>query len=76
MSPKARGNGTATSAPRVQRGWDEHREGYSRLAAYMAHDPDGTTTIFRKFERLGMTNLLVLESELASIERKLDDLDE
>lgn len=73
--PKPSESGTTTSTLHMQRQWGDYREGYPRLAAYMAHDPDGTTTIFRKFERLGMMNLLILESELASIERQLDTLD-
>lgn len=50
-------------------------EGYPSLAAFIASDPDKTTFIFKRFNRLAARNLLHLQSELAKLEAKQDDLD-
>lgn len=52
--------------------WEYHLRGsYPQLAAFIAEDPDKSTNIFQKFERLGSQNLLYMEAE---IEEKEDDL--
>ncbi|KAE9380747.1 hypothetical protein N431DRAFT_477626 [Stipitochalara longipes BDJ] len=56
--------------------WEQYPEGYPRFAAFLAHDDDKSTTIFRRFERLATRNLLYLESELFELEAKQDQLDE
>ncbi|ORY09579.1 hypothetical protein BCR34DRAFT_540591 [Clohesyomyces aquaticus] len=50
--------------------------GYPSLAAFIASDPDQTAAIFRRFNRLAARNLLHLQSELAELESKQDQLDE
>jgi hypothetical protein len=49
--------------------------GYPSLAAFIASDPDRTTLIFRRFDRLAARNLLQLQGELARLERLLDQDD-
>jgi hypothetical protein len=55
--------------------WTEFPPGYPRFAAYIAHDEDRSTTIYRRFQRLAARNLLYLESELAELEAEQDCLD-
>jgi len=50
-------------------------EGYPSLAAFIASDPDRTTLIFKRFDRLAARNLLHLQSELAKLEAEQDALD-
>jgi hypothetical protein len=57
------------------RTWDEYEMGYPRFAAFIAEDKDKSSTIYRRFERLGARNLLYLESELAELEAKQDAMD-
>ena len=52
------------------------RDGYSALAAWIAHDPDNESYVFRKFDRLSARNLLYLQSQLIALEGTLDRLDE
>jgi hypothetical protein len=49
--------------------------GYPQYAAFIATDPDGSTTVYRRFDRLAARNLLYLESELADLEVKQNQLD-
>jgi hypothetical protein len=49
--------------------------GFPRVAEKLASDPDRTTTIFRRFDRLSARNLLLLETELAELEAEQDRLD-
>ncbi|KFY32813.1 hypothetical protein V495_08702, partial [Pseudogymnoascus sp. VKM F-4514 (FW-929)] len=50
--------------------------GFPRVARKLNSDPDKTTTIFRRFDRLSARNLLLLEAELAELEARQDCLDE
>jgi hypothetical protein len=50
-------------------------DGYPALAAWMARDPDYETLVFRRFSRLSARNLLHLQSQLISLEVKLDEYD-
>ena len=50
--------------------------GFPRVAHKLASDPDKTTTIFRRFDRLSARNLILLEAELAELEERQDRLDE
>ncbi|OBT63254.1 hypothetical protein VE03_07788 [Pseudogymnoascus sp. 23342-1-I1] len=50
--------------------------GFPRVAQKLASDPDKTTTIFRRFDRLSARNLIYLEAELAELEARQDRLDE
>lgn len=50
-------------------------DGYPYPAAFIASDRDGSTTIFKRFNRLAARNLLILQSELAELEAKLDYFD-
>lgn len=52
--------------------------GFPRVADKIASDPDKTTTIYRRFDRLSARNLLFLEAEIAELEalqNKYDDDD-
>ncbi|KAF2113986.1 hypothetical protein BDV96DRAFT_495249 [Lophiotrema nucula] len=50
--------------------------GYPSLAAFIASDRDQTSAIFKRFKRLGARNLLHLQSELAELEARQDELDD
>lgn len=50
-------------------------DGYHRLSEFISQDFRHTASIFRRFDRLAIRNLLYIESELASLESRLDDLD-
>lgn len=50
-------------------------DGFPSLASFIASDRDGTSTIFKRFNRLAARNLLILQSELADLEAKLDEYD-
>jgi len=50
--------------------------GFPRLAAKIASDPDKTTTIYRRFDRLSARNLLFLEAEIAELEALQDQYDD
>ncbi|KAF2434200.1 hypothetical protein EJ08DRAFT_676152 [Tothia fuscella] len=63
------------TVPRLQKPWEDYGRGFSRLAAFIANDPDKSTTIYRKFQRLSAFNLLHMESELAELEEKIDTMD-
>ena len=54
----------------------EYPNGFASLAAFIASDPDNTSTIYRRFERLAARNLLYLQSRLQKLEAMLDELDE
>ena len=49
--------------------------GYPSLAAFIARDPDHSTAIYRRFDRLSARNLLHLQAELATLEKRQDELD-
>jgi hypothetical protein len=51
-------------------------DGFPSLAAFIASDRDGTSTIFKRFNRLAARNLLLLQSELAELEAQLDAFDD
>jgi hypothetical protein len=42
--------------------------GFPRVADKIASDPDKTTTIYRRFDRLSARNLLFLEAEITELE--------
>jgi hypothetical protein len=50
--------------------------GFPRVASKIASDPDKTTTIYRRFDRLSARNLIFLEAEIAELEAQLDKQDE
>lgn len=59
-------------------GEQNHRhyiDGFPSLAAFIASDRDKSSMIFKKFNRLAARNLLILQSELAQLESKLDEFD-
>jgi hypothetical protein len=49
--------------------------GYPSLAAFIASDPDHSTAIYRRFDRLSARNLLYLQAELVTLERQQDEFD-
>jgi hypothetical protein len=57
----------------VETGRDQMRplDGYPSLADFIASDPDRTSLVFRRFDRLAARNILYLQSELADLETKL-----
>jgi hypothetical protein len=50
-------------------------KGFARVAEKIAFDPDKTTTIYRRFDRLSARNLLFLQAELAELEHSLSKHD-
>lgn len=48
-----------------------HDDGYPALAHWIAQDPDNETLIFRKFDGLGVRNLLYMQAELFDIEKRV-----
>ena len=54
----------------------EYPNGFASVAAFIAKDPDNTSTIYRRFDRLTARNLLYLQSKLQSLEATQDQLDE
>lgn len=63
----------ATRAPRdVEAGRCSARslDGFPSLAEFIASDPDHTSLVFRRFDKLAARNLLYLQSELAELEAK------
>ena len=54
----------------------EYPNGFALLADFIARDPDNTSTIYRRFERLAARNLLYLQSRLQKLEAILDELDQ
>lgn len=52
---------------------NEFLEGHSDFAAYIATDTE--LEIYRRFRRLSARNILYLQSELASLEVKIDEYD-
>jgi hypothetical protein len=73
---RKRGDEEKRRPRKEERKWQEYGKGYDRLAAFMANDPDKSTTIYRKFERLSAYNLLLMETEIASLEERLDRLED
>ena len=57
-------------------GAHQYLTGYPSLAAFIASDRDQTSAIFKRFKRLGARNLLHLQSELAELESRQDELDD
>lgn len=51
-------------------------DGFPSLFNFIASDRDGTSGIFKRFNRLAARNLLVLQSELAELEARLDKYDD
>jgi hypothetical protein len=49
--------------------------GFPSLSAFIASDPDHSTAIFKRFDRLSARNLLYLQSELAELQARQDALD-
>ena len=54
----------------------EYPNGFASVAASIAKDPDSTSTIYRRFDRLTARNLLYLQSRLQNLEATLDQLDD
>jgi hypothetical protein len=52
-----------------------YTDGYPSLSAFVSSDRDGTSVIFKKFNRLAARNMLLLQSELAELEYRLDMFD-
>lgn len=51
-------------------------QGLPSLAAFIASDKDRSTFIYKRFDRLAARNLLILQSELAELQSKLDGYDQ
>lgn len=43
-------------------------DGYPSIAEDISSDPDRTSLVFRRFDKLAVRNLLYLQSELAELE--------
>ncbi|KAL3473022.1 hypothetical protein BJX99DRAFT_234338 [Aspergillus californicus] len=51
------------------------KEGFANVARWISLDTDSETSIYRRFNKLAARNLLYLQCELLSIEKKLNDID-
>lgn len=51
-------------------------QGFPSLAAFIASDRDRSTLIYKRFDRLAARNLLILQSELAELQSRLDAYDQ
>lgn len=51
-------------------------DGFPALASFIASDPDHSTFIYKRFDRLASRNLLILQSELAEMQSQLDAFDQ
>ncbi|KAE9377658.1 hypothetical protein N431DRAFT_461252 [Stipitochalara longipes BDJ] len=49
--------------------------GFPRVASKIASDPDKTTVLFRRFDRLSARNILYLEAEIAELEAQQNAFD-
>jgi len=56
-------------------GMKEYLSGYPSLAAFIASDPDQTSAIYKRFNRLASRHLLHLQSHLADLQAEQDRLD-
>ena len=56
-------------------GIKEYPNGFATVAFEIAEDPDNTTTIYRRLNRLTARNLLYLQAKLQKLEADLDVLD-
>ena len=50
-------------------------KGYPSLAAFIASDIDHSSVLYKRFDKLAARNSLYLQSELAELERRQDELD-
>jgi hypothetical protein len=50
-------------------------DGFPSLATFIASDPDHTSLVFKRFDKLAARNLLYLQSELAELQAKQDHFD-
>jgi len=50
-------------------------KGFSAVASKIAADPDKTTTIYRRFDKLSARNLLFYQAELTELESQQEVLD-
>jgi len=67
----------ATSSSDIEKAVRIRRlRGYPSFAEFLASDPDKTTVVFRRFDRLSARNLLHMQSELCELEARQDALDE
>ena len=53
----------------------DYVSGFPSLAAFIATDPEHSTALYRRFDRLSARNLLYLQSELVTLEKRQDELD-
>lgn len=51
-------------------------DGYPSLAGFMASDRDRAIMVFKRFDRLTARTLLYLQSELAELQKRLEEYDE
>lgn len=50
-------------------------DGFPSLAEFIASDPDHTSLVFKRFDKLAARNLLYLQSELAELQARQDEFD-
>ncbi|PMD32093.1 hypothetical protein L207DRAFT_590966 [Hyaloscypha variabilis F] len=49
--------------------------GFPRVTTFIASDPDGLTSIYRRFDKLNVRNLLLLEAKVAALEELQEKFD-
>lgn len=50
-------------------------DGFPSLADFISSDPDHTSLIFKRFDKLAVRNLLYIQSELAELQAKQEQFD-
>jgi len=58
-----------------QAGTQDYLPGYPSLAAFIASDPDQTSAVYKRFNRLASRHLLHLQSHLSDLQAEQDTLD-
>ncbi|KAF2014522.1 hypothetical protein BU24DRAFT_423448 [Aaosphaeria arxii CBS 175.79] len=64
--------GTTTAMPTPK---PQAPRGFPSLSTFMSHNAQCESFIFKRFDRLAARNLLYMQSELAALEARLDELD-
>lgn len=63
------------TTPDLERGEGPARNGYPSLAAWISHDPDNESYVFRSFKALGARNLVVMQNQLLDLEDEIERMD-
>jgi hypothetical protein len=67
---------SSTAVPKPEPQSPPPAKGFSAVASKIAYDPDKTTTIYRRFDKLSSRDLLFYLAELAELEEQQNEYDE